>query len=177
MSDDLSGTGSIARARSLGTELVAVHQWLRAELARIRDDASGSGVPAPLQAHCIAFCQALTSHHASEDGTAFDALGAAFPDLADVLEQLRQDHRLVAGIIAQLNQILATPTPDSSGQLLRELDGLTAILESHFRWEERRLVSALDALDPAPSARDLFGLDATTETAVQAPENQLRQRL
>ena len=167
MSDDLSGSGSIARARSLGAELVAVHQWLRAELARIRDDAaSGSGLPAPLQAHCIAFCQALTSHHSSEDDTAFDALGAAFPDLADVLEQLRQDHRLVAGIVAQLNQILATLTPDKSAQLLRELDGLTAILESHFQWEERRLVAALDALEPRPSSTDFFGL-----------ENQLRQRL
>jgi hypothetical protein len=165
MPDDVPADGSIARARSLGAELVAVHQWLRAELVRIRDNAgslAGEG-PAPLQAHCLAFCQALTSHHASEDSTAFAALGAAFPDLADVLEPLRQDHRLIAGVVGQLNEILSSLTPENSGQLLRELDGLTATLESHFQWEERRLVNALDALDPPLPAADLFGPEGVSE--------------
>jgi hypothetical protein len=46
-----------------------------------------------------------------------------------------------------------------------------------FQWEERRLVAALDSLDPPQSATDLFGLEAVGETAPSAPENQLRQRL
>jgi len=48
-----------------------------------------------------------------------------------------------------VREIVSTLTPENSGQLLRELDGLTAILESHFQWEERRLVNALDELDAA----------------------------
>ena len=42
--------------------------------------------------------------------------------------------------------------------LVRELDGLTAILESHFGYEERRLGQALDALDPGTSIPDVFTL-------------------
>ena len=48
-----------------------------------------------------------------------------------------------------MREIVSTLTPENSGQLLRELDGLAAILESHFQWEERRLVNALDELDAA----------------------------
>jgi hypothetical protein len=38
MPDYSSPSGSFAGARALGTELVEVHNWLRAELVRIRDD-------------------------------------------------------------------------------------------------------------------------------------------
>jgi hypothetical protein len=172
----------MARARSLGAELAAVHQWLRAELTRIRDDVdacsadsgradpstadSGTGPQALrglLQVRCIAFCRALTSHHTSEDNTAFPELAEASPELADVLERLRQDHRLVAGILVRLSEILSTLTPDNRGSVTREIDGLTAILESHFQWEERRLVAALDALDTPRQAEELFGLSAGEE--------------
>ena len=40
-------------------------------------------------------------------------------------------------------------------RLLAELDGLSAIMESHFSFEERRIREALDALDG--SAADLLG--------------------
>ena len=57
---------------------------------------------------------------------------------------------LVAGILRQIRELL-TParTPASPGALVRELDGLTAILESHFSYEERRVAKALDALGPS----------------------------
>ena len=39
-----------------------------------------------------------------------------------------------------------------------EIDGLAAILESHFRWEERAIVAALDGLqEPGLTAEQLFG--------------------
>ena len=51
---------------------------------------------------------------------------------------------------------LAAQYPD----LRDTLDGLAAILESHFRWEERAVVAALDGLtDPDLSAERLFGRD------------------
>lgn len=170
MPDHSSAASSTARARSVGAELVAVHDWLRAELARIRDnldsDSGETNAHSPLQVRCLAFCQALTGHHASEDGTTFSLLAEAFPELAHVLEQLRQDHRLVAGVLRQLSEILATLTPDNSGRVRREIDGLTAILESHFQWEERRLVAALDELNPTRPAAELFGTDAVGQTAL-----------
>jgi hemerythrin-like domain-containing protein len=169
MPDYLSASGSMARARSLGAELVTVHQWLRAELATIRDDLdsyAGNTPRVPLQIRCVAFCQALTDHHTSEDSTAFSLLAEAFPELTEVLEQLREDHRLVAGILRRLSEILETLTPASSGQAAREIDGLSAILESHFQWEERRLVTALDELHSTRQAAELFGPAAAGRTAL-----------
>lgn len=151
------------RARSLSEQLTEVHQWLRAELARLREELAayaGSGTtqsPTPLRVHCTAFCQALTRHHTSEDTTGFPALGEQFPELIPVLEELRQDHRLVADILRRLQELLTTLTPDNAQPVRRELDGLTAILESHFQWEERRLLDAFDALRTPEASEDLFG--------------------
>ena len=47
--------------------------------------------------------------------------------------------------------------------MLAELDGLTAIVESHFGFEESTIVAALDALrTDAGTAEELFGLTAPT---------------
>ncbi|MEV5709754.1 hemerythrin domain-containing protein [Actinoallomurus sp. NPDC052274] len=157
-----SGPGD--RARALGGQLVEVHRWLRTELARLRDEVAGyvggaaPQAPAPLRAHCTAFCEALTRHHSSEDTTAFRVLGERFPEFVPVLEELRRDHELVADILRRLHGLLTTLTPDNAEQVGRELDGLTAILESHFRWEERRLVDAFDALQAQAASEELFGL-------------------
>jgi hypothetical protein len=66
----------------------------------------------PLQAHCLAFCAAITRHHTSEDATAFPALGARSPELAPVLEALSQDHRLVEDIALRLRELLGAVTPE-----------------------------------------------------------------
>ncbi|MFI9503933.1 hemerythrin domain-containing protein [Nocardia sp. NPDC052566] len=155
---------SVARARALGRELVEIHQWLRTELRRVRAELNryptGELVrPTQLRSHCTAFCQALTRHHVSEDTTTFPALAAQFPELAPVLAELRDDHRLVADILRRLEQLLTSVNPDNAGAALRELDGLTAILESHFQWEERRLVQALDAFESGSrTTEQLFGI-------------------
>lgn len=49
----------------------------------------------------------------------------------------------------------------------RELDGLVAVLENHLRYEERKLVPMLEALDlPADSAES----DAVTRVLARAQE-------
>jgi iron-sulfur cluster repair protein YtfE (RIC family) len=154
---DTSPSAATARTRAIGSELVRVHQWLRDELARIHDQLDSDEDLLPLQAHCVAFCVALTSHHTSEDATAFPVLAAQAPELASVLEQLSQDHRLVEDIVRRLRELLASVTPDTVDEVRREIDGLSAILESHFRWEEKALVDALNALDTARSTEELFG--------------------
>ncbi|WP_433527204.1 hemerythrin domain-containing protein [Nocardia pseudovaccinii] len=136
------------RARALGQELVAIHDWLRTELTRIRVNvaayAAGSELrPTQLRAHCAA----LTRHHTGEDTAAFPALAGQFPELAPVLAELRTDHQLVADILRRLTELLDSIGPDNADTVRRELDGLAAILESHFRWEERRLVQAFDELE------------------------------
>lgn len=77
-------SGTADRAHAFGKELIAVHTWLRNELSRVTieldDYIAGGAPPTQLQAHCLAFCQALTDHHRSEDRTAFPALSRQFPN-------------------------------------------------------------------------------------------------
>jgi iron-sulfur cluster repair protein YtfE (RIC family) len=138
------------RVLALGQELVRVHDGLREELARMRDAARTGERPAvgtSLLAHCTAFCSALTEHHVGEDEHVFPVLARRFPDLAPVIEKLAEDHELIAGILARVQEVTAgLGAGGDADRLLGELDGLAAILESHFSFEERRIARALDAL-------------------------------
>jgi hemerythrin-like domain-containing protein len=106
---------------------------------------------------CTTGCAALTRHHTGEDAVVFPTLARQLPELAPVLARLSQDHQLVEGILRQLRQLLTTMTPATRESVRREIDGLSAILESHFRWEERKLVSVLDTVVTDRPANDLFG--------------------
>ncbi|MER5704805.1 hemerythrin domain-containing protein [Micromonospora sp. NPDC002296] len=156
----------VDRARALGDELVRIHDSLRTDLKRIRreiDSYSGDiGTrPTELRAHCAAFCLALTKHHTSEDATAFPILREEFGELAPLLDQLEQDHHMVADIVRRVQRLLEELTPENTERMKGELDGLAAILESHFQWEERRLVEAFNALDEASRpTEDFFGIPA-----------------
>ena len=142
-----------------------VHQELRERLASVRREAAdGAGPPGPrtaigqdLLSHCLGFCAAIHAHHTGEDSQLLPALRAAVPELAPVIDNLMEDHALVAGILRQVRELLAPGgTPPRPDDLVRELDGLIAILESHFRYEERRIARALDALGPRAWTADVF---------------------
>jgi hypothetical protein len=160
------------RLTALSEQLVQVHRGLRERLASLRRDlADGTGHPAgrtghpagtipdDLLGHCLGFCAAIHAHHTGEDARLLPQLRAAMPELAPVIGNLIEDHALVGGILRQIHELL-TPGHAAAGpgRLTRELDGLTAILESHFGYEERRLSQALDALDPGTSIPDVFTL-------------------
>ena len=74
-----------------------------------------------------------------------------------MISNLIDDHDLAAGILRRIRGLL-TPgqTPSGSGALMRELDGLTATLESHFSYEERRIAKALDTPGPQAWTADVF---------------------
>jgi hemerythrin-like domain-containing protein len=148
------------RVAAWGQELVEVHDRLRDELDLLLDGLDESSELSPaLRTHCVAFCGAVGRHHTSEDRTAFPALAAQHPELRDTLDGLARDHHVVAGILRRIDQVLTT-AHDDPARVRGEIDGLAAILESHFRWEERAIVAALDGLaDPALGAEQLFGRD------------------
>ncbi|MGO4615099.1 hemerythrin domain-containing protein [Nocardia sp. 2YAB30] len=76
---------------------------------------------------------------------------------------MRADHGLVAEILRRLDDLLDSAQPDAE-TAHRELDSLTAILESHFRWEERRLTKALNALaDSGGTSGELLGIGVPSE--------------
>ncbi|WP_246257677.1 hemerythrin domain-containing protein [Amycolatopsis anabasis] len=144
------------RLAAFGHQLIEVHLWLREELDRLRADVDsfldGHGErPRELRAHCLTFCSALTRHHTGEDAGAFPALAERFPELRPVLDELRRDHHLVTEVLRELEALLDGLAPGAGpGEARRvrtELDTLAALLETHFTYEEKRIVSALNALD------------------------------
>jgi len=149
------------QARALSRELTEIHDELRQSLRQLRaglaEPDQGRSPAWSLRAHCAGFCAALVRHHGTEDATAFPLLARQAPELAPVLAELQADHQVIAEILRRVEE-LAAAGPADAGEVGGELDGLAAILESHFRWEERRIAAALDALDPvAHPAAELFG--------------------
>ncbi|WP_030488860.1 hemerythrin domain-containing protein [Micromonospora chokoriensis] len=150
-------TGSPAgRLAAVGNQMIEIHLWLSAELARLRENLDTPS--RDLRAHCLTFCAALGRHHTGEDSGAFRLLADEVPELRPVIENLIVDHEVVAGILERVEALLSNDTAMPVAQVRAELDGLAALLESHFRYEEKRLVSALNALTGRPGRpEDLLG--------------------
>lgn len=153
---------------ALSWQLIQVHQSLRARLASLRiqiTEADGNpgadvSVPPDLLSHCLGLCAAVRTHHAGEDMQLLPALRASAPELAPVIDKLIEDHGLVAGIVRRIGELLdQDQTSAGAGTLGRELDGLAAILDSHFAYEERRIARALDVLGPSGWVADVFAPD------------------
>ncbi|MCK9793970.1 hemerythrin domain-containing protein [Isoptericola sp. 4D.3] len=144
-----------ARLVAWGQELRSVHARLRdaLEVAReaVDDDVAAPGAADPRRAlglYCHGFCQALEGHHRGEDGTVFTALLQLRPDLAGVVAELQRDHTMLDHLLAGLAS--AVDAGADAATLERHLDGIDAVMETHFRYEEKRLVEALD--EPALAA-------------------------
>jgi hemerythrin-like domain-containing protein len=139
-------------------ELTAAHQRLRQAL-QVSREALNAGDAGPARAdlllYCHGFCAALSGHHVSEDAALFPELSARHPGLKSTIAKLRQDHEMIAALLTQFSDALAAAAaPD---QLGRHLDGLSAIMESHFRYEERQLLDALSALHLETDPHVLLG--------------------
>lgn len=169
------------RLTAFGNQLIEVHLWLREELDALRQSAErsfadgarglaegapnfdGGTLPRELRAHCLTFCSALDRHHRGEDGGAFRVLAEQFPELRPVLEELSDDHRVIDASLQRLQALMDALSPESDPvEFRRELDGLAALMETHFLYEEKRVVSALNALDAPGWKRELPDFLRTT---------------
>ncbi|MFD9243157.1 nitroreductase/quinone reductase family protein [Streptomyces sp. NPDC059556] len=164
--------GDPARHRAIADHLVKVHAELRAELTALREglgsaaaDAAGPAGPADAAAtadtlvrgtptlggqlarHCLTFCGALHAHHHNED-SAFDLLESEFPELSDSLDRMREEHKVVARTVEELEALLTSGAAPAT--LRAEVDRLAARLEEHFTYEEAQLVPALTRSRPQP---------------------------
>ncbi|MGC5221334.1 hemerythrin domain-containing protein [Micromonospora sp. DT81.3] len=152
-------------------ELHAVHARLRQSLAIARaavlegdgDAAPGAGAlrdaaaaaSADLLLYCTGFCVALDGHHRSEDAGLFPALVADHPELRPVVGKLVQDHSMLSHLLLQFRGAMESGA--DRGALERHLEGIAAIMESHFRYEERELLGPLSTLRSAATASELLG--------------------
>ncbi|GAB7039319.1 MULTISPECIES: hemerythrin domain-containing protein [Catenuloplanes] len=148
------GEGEHARLIAWSRELRGVHERLRDALAVTRQ-AVAAGEPAEpatrdLLLFCHGFCAALTAHHEGEDRLLFPAIAERHPGLRDTLRALKQDHSMIAYLLGGLQAAVDRAAPPA--ELDRHLEGVAAIMESHFRFEERQLLTVLEtlALDAAP---------------------------
>ena len=127
-------------------ELQAAHERLREALRVARESAAGGEDVAArdLLLYCHGFCVALQGHHTAEDGGLFPELAARHPSLQPVIAILEQDHAMIATLLTGLERALRS-NPDVL-ELDRHLEGLAAIMESNFRFEERKLLDTLAML-------------------------------
>lgn len=156
---------SAERVVAWSEEMREVHRRLRDALDLARESATEEYTPEPLTSpllYCWGFCTALSGHHRSEDGVLFPLVVESHPDLAPVIAQLTQDHHMIEHLIGALQQAVERGVP--TAEKLRHLDGIEAVMESHFRYEERRLLGVLDGLgvgnradEQQVSAAELFG--------------------
>ncbi|MYT29656.1 MULTISPECIES: hemerythrin domain-containing protein [unclassified Streptomyces] len=140
------------RVVALSRQLAQAHQELLHQVEEIRNGLGHRRLSdGTLLAHCLAFCSSLTAHHKGEDDGIFSQLLQERPDLTTTVAKLVEDHEMISSILSRVSELaeraagLHGPALESIG---RELDGLAAIMESHFRYEERAISKALD--DRAP---------------------------
>jgi hemerythrin-like domain-containing protein len=135
------------RATALSVQLALTHQALRERLRALRRQLLSGSVPPSVLEHCAGFCAALEEHHTGEDEGLFPALRREFPELAPTIDKLAEDHWLIAGILRRVSDLATRAAGDAEpAAVVGELDGLAAIMDSHFAFEERRITSAIDAL-------------------------------
>jgi hemerythrin-like domain-containing protein len=150
--------GEYARFLAYGNQLIEVHADLRDRLADLRE---GVVPQRDLAAHCLTFCAAVTRHHTGEDTSVFPVLAERHPELRDFLAGLVRDHHVIADLLAGVNAAALRLGGEADHERMtwiqRELDGLAAILETHFIGEEKRLVAVLNAIDPSVGLTGLVG--------------------
>ncbi|MFH9816592.1 nitroreductase/quinone reductase family protein [Streptomyces sp. NPDC017230] len=145
--------------RTLADKLLEVHTWLRGQLRQVRAEADahfaaraahqGPGAPAApglglqIRQRCLAFCQALEFHHASEDGHLFPGIVRHHPHLTDVFARLDDEHRTIARVQGELAALLAGIVIADPRRFHAELDDMSARLNAHLDYEEEALLPLL----------------------------------
>ncbi|MDI6105845.1 hemerythrin domain-containing protein [Actinoplanes sp. NEAU-A12] len=140
-------------------EMREVHRRLREALRLTRKSLAEADTDATalhdLLLYCRGFCAALDGHHRGEDRTLFPAIAAAHPHLRPVLRSLEQDHSMIAHLLGGLQAAVDRSEP--AARLSEHLDGIGAIMENHFRYEERQLLTVLESLDLRADPADALG--------------------
>lgn len=122
--------------------LQRIHTAFRRELALIRKEVATSGTAglgAQLRVNCLTLCQGLHYHHTGESTALFPALAQQHPGLEPVITELQAEHDQIAVLLDELEELVATPSPD----VLPRLDDLITCLNNHLTHEEAELLPYL----------------------------------
>ncbi|QQM43691.1 hemerythrin domain-containing protein [Streptomyces liliifuscus] len=154
-------------SQAAGRQLLVGHRELRAQLSALRAaldeegglEAAGSGtgivdgasLVQQLRARCLEYCLGLHHHHTMEDG-AFPVFEQRYPEIAPVIERLREEHRQVAAGLDRLTKLLDSDDGQDLTWLRAELERTVAGIEEHFVYEETYLLPALGVTPPGSTS-------------------------
>ncbi len=85
----------------------------------------------------------------------FPALVSQHPESARVVRMLRQDHDMISMLLSRFD--VGVKSAESPTTIAQHLEGIAAIMESHFRFEERELEPLLDGLELHAQPGDVLG--------------------
>jgi len=158
----------------LFAELQAVHELIRADLARVTllaDATAGGAASAEVRARlgelksstilwqlrygCLRHCRFVHSHHGLEDRALFPGLRSREPELGPVLDKLEADHRTVSALLDGVEEATAkldreAGSAASRARLTGALAALAEALLEHLDYEERSLEPTLGRLRSWP---------------------------
>lgn len=148
--------------------LLAIHEHLRQELARLRgvlvEVAAGRATAAEARSYlhrmtmrqnywtvgafCAAYCRVVSVHHAIEDEHMFADLRAADQSLGPILARLREEHEGIADLLADVDAALVGMVEDDErlDDARRAVDRLGEELIAHLRREEDQLLEPIGRL-------------------------------
>ncbi|WUR83111.1 hemerythrin domain-containing protein [Streptomyces phaeochromogenes] len=152
-------------SQAAGRQLLVGHRELRAQLSALRaaldengglaaavgGNGGGVSLVQQLRARCLEYCLGLHHHHTMEDG-AFPVFEQRYPEIAPVIERLREEHRQVAAGLDRLTKLVESDDGQDLTWLRGELERTVAGIEEHFVYEETYLLPALGVTPPGPTS-------------------------
>ncbi|GAA1633594.1 hemerythrin domain-containing protein [Catellatospora bangladeshensis] len=159
----------MSQTRSTESPLLAelrwIHDMLRRDLATVRRlaDEAAAGAPAAalqeglrrlqssgplfqLKANCLSYCQVVHHHHSLESALLFPAVRRSAPHLKETVDRLEADHRLVSGLLDQVEGAARALGGDDRAvreKLVAALRTLSDHLLEHLAFEEESLAPVL----------------------------------
>lgn len=145
------------RLRAWDRELRTAHDRLRQALRVAQETAADDPELASrdLLLFCHGFCTALDGHHRGEDALLFPEVVERHPELRETVAKLTQDHSMINYLLGEL--AAAVQSQAEAAELGRHLEGIAAVMESHFRYEERQLLTVLSTLELDRTVADVLG--------------------
>lgn len=156
---------------SLFDELLAVHGLIRRDLETVEVLARDAAGIAPadelrerlgelkestmlwqLRFGCLNYCRFVHSHHRAEDALLFREVRRVEPGTEPVIERLEREHRDVAQLLDEVEQLAdglpATEDEEARRPLVAALGRLHQSLLAHLDFEEQSLEATLRRMAP-----------------------------
>jgi hypothetical protein len=147
-------------------EFLWVHSMVRHDLQAVRDlvAAINAGVATrtvqdrirslqtlsplwQLRVNCLRYCRFVHTHHGLEDVRLFPALRRSDPSLGPTVDRLEADHRVVSGLLDDVEALAIQlgPADDESvrAQLVGALEKLADVLLAHLDFEEGAIIPTM----------------------------------